>query len=122
MIFTYMGPTEKQPVLPRYEWTSLAPETICPVKSYLECNYLQGIEGDFDSSHTSFLHNNNIRDMERLKRDGAPTLGSRSYRLRHEGGFYPKGGRRTDLCPHQSLHHAFVQHRARSAHRKIRRR
>ena len=74
MIFCYMGPTEKQPVLPQYEWTGLASETICPVKSYLECNYLQGIEGDFDSSHTSFLHNNSIRDMERLKRDGAPVL------------------------------------------------
>ena len=74
MIFTYMGPAEKRPLLPRYEWASLAPNTTCPVKSYLTCNYLQGIEGDFDSSHTSFLHNNNIQDTERLKRDGAPIL------------------------------------------------
>jgi phenylpropionate dioxygenase-like ring-hydroxylating dioxygenase large terminal subunit len=74
MIFTYMGPAEKRPLLPRYEWSSLAPETICPVKSSLECNYLQGIEGDFDSSHTSFLHNNNIRATDSLKRDGAPIL------------------------------------------------
>jgi hypothetical protein len=44
------------------------------VKSYLECNYLQGIEGDFDSSHTSFLHNNNLQNSVRLKRDGAPQL------------------------------------------------
>jgi hypothetical protein len=69
-----MGPPAKQPLLPRYEWTSLAPEQLCPVKSYLECNYLQGIEGDFDSSHTSFLHNNNLPNAERLKRDGAATL------------------------------------------------
>ena len=74
MIFTYMGPPEKTPLLPRYEWAGLKPEQVFPVKSLLECNYLQGIEGDFDSSHTSFLHNNNIQNMERLKRDGAPAL------------------------------------------------
>lgn len=74
MIFTYMGPPEKQPLLPRYEWHGFRLEQLCPVKSYLECNYLQGIEGDFDSSHTSFLHNNNLQNSVRLKRDGAPQL------------------------------------------------
>jgi phenylpropionate dioxygenase-like ring-hydroxylating dioxygenase large terminal subunit len=74
MIFTYMGPKDKQPLFPRYEWTDLPAPQTCPIKSYLECNFLQGIEGDFDSSHTSFLHNNNIKNAERLKRDGAPAL------------------------------------------------
>ncbi len=74
MIFTYMGPTNRTPLLPRYEWLELSDAHVCPVKSLLECNYLQGIEGDFDSSHTSFLHNNNILDSARLKRDGAPLL------------------------------------------------
>jgi phthalate 4,5-dioxygenase oxygenase subunit len=84
MIFTYMGPAERQPLIPRYEWFTLAEEQVCPVKSYLECNYLQGIEGDFDSSHTSFLHNNNIKNAERLKRDGAPILDAEdtSYGMR----------------------------------------
>jgi phthalate 4,5-dioxygenase len=84
MIFTYMGPAEKQPLIPGYAWFTLAEEQVCPVKSYLECNYLQGIEGDFDSSHTSFLHNNNIKNAERLKRDGAPTLDAEetSYGMR----------------------------------------
>ena len=120
MIFTYMGPTEKQPVSPQYEWASLAPETICPVKSYLDCNYLQGIEGDFDSSHTSFL-------TQQYPRSGGPQarrradLGSRNYRVRHEGGSIRQAAEPTDLCPHQSLYHAVVQHRARSAYREIRR-
>jgi len=74
IVFTYMGPAEKLPLLPRYEWVGLAPEQVCPVKSYLECNYLQGIEGDFDSSHTSFLHKNDLQNAARLKRDGAPIL------------------------------------------------
>jgi nitrite reductase/ring-hydroxylating ferredoxin subunit len=74
MIFTYMGPPAKQPLLPRYEWRDLRYDQVCPVKSLLECNYLQGIEGDFDSSHTSFLHNNNLQNAQSLKRDGAPQL------------------------------------------------
>lgn len=78
MIFTYMGPTERRPFFPRYEWFDLPAGNVLPVKSYLECNYLQGIEGDFDSSHTSFLHNNNLQDAERLKRDGAPRLEAES--------------------------------------------
>jgi len=92
MIFTYMGPAEKQSLLPRYEWQGLRQDQVWPVKSYLECNYLQGIEGDFDSSHTSFLHNNNLQNAERLKRDGAPTLeaedtsyGMRAISIRNVG-------------------------------------
>ena len=74
IIFTYMGTPENLPLMPHYEWTDLPPRQMFPVKSFLECNYLQGVEGDFDSSHTSFLHNNNLQNAERLKRDGAPTL------------------------------------------------
>jgi nitrite reductase/ring-hydroxylating ferredoxin subunit len=74
IVFTYMGPREKMPLFPAYEWVSLSAERMHVVKSYLECNYLQGIEGDFDSSHTTFLHCNNLADLERLNRDGAPAL------------------------------------------------
>jgi phthalate 4,5-dioxygenase oxygenase subunit len=69
-----MGPRAKLPLFPAYEWVSLPADRMHVVKSYLECNYLQGIEGDFDSSHTTFLHCNNLADLARLNRDGAPTL------------------------------------------------
>src|SRR5918995_2091204 len=74
IVFTYMGPREKMPLFPAYEWVSLSAERMHVVKSYLECNYLQGIEGDFDSSHTTFLHCNNLADLARLNRDGSPAL------------------------------------------------
>jgi nitrite reductase/ring-hydroxylating ferredoxin subunit len=74
IVFTYMGPREKMPLFPAYEWVSLPAERMHVVKSFLECNYLQGIEGDFDSSHTTFLHCNNLADLARLNRDGAPAL------------------------------------------------
>jgi phthalate 4,5-dioxygenase len=73
-VFAYMGPREKMPLFPAYEWVSLPADRMHVVKSYLECNYLQGIEGDFDSSHTTFLHCNNLADLARLNRDGAPVL------------------------------------------------
>ena len=74
VVFAYLGTPERRPMLPRYEWFGLDEANVCAVKSYLGCNYLQGIEGDFDSSHTSFLHNNNLQNSVSLKRDGAPVL------------------------------------------------
>jgi phenylpropionate dioxygenase-like ring-hydroxylating dioxygenase large terminal subunit len=56
MIWAYMGPAEKQPPLPGFEWLGL-PATHTYVKKFrLECNYLQAMEGDYDASHASFLH------------------------------------------------------------------
>jgi nitrite reductase/ring-hydroxylating ferredoxin subunit len=74
IVFAYLGPADRRPVFPRYEWVNLDGAQVCAVKSYLQCNYLQGIEGDFDSSHTSFLHNNDLANAATLKRDGAPVL------------------------------------------------
>ena len=74
IVFAYMGPSDKMPLLPEYEWVRLAEDQTHVVKSFLDCNYLQGLEGDFDSSHTTFLHCNNLKDLSRLNRDGAPAL------------------------------------------------
>jgi phenylpropionate dioxygenase-like ring-hydroxylating dioxygenase large terminal subunit len=74
MVFAYMGPEEKMPLFPEYDWVGLPPANTRVVKSLLECNYLQGIEGDFDSSHVTFLHRNDMRDKQALNRDGAPQL------------------------------------------------
>jgi phthalate 4,5-dioxygenase oxygenase subunit len=74
IVFTFMGPPDKAPLFPAYEWTNFPDEQMHVVKSYLECNYLQGIEGDFDSSHTTFLHCNDLGNLQRLNQDGSPTL------------------------------------------------
>ena len=56
VIWVYMGPPDKIPAIPEFEWIKL-PETHKKiVKVSLDCNYLQGIEGGVDSSHISFLH------------------------------------------------------------------
>jgi nitrite reductase/ring-hydroxylating ferredoxin subunit len=80
VVFTYMGPKEKIPLFPKYEWTQLPPSHVYTTKSLQDCNYLQGLEGECDSSHLSFLH----RAFDEKKRgggdpdmyslDGAPRL------------------------------------------------
>src|SRR5690606_4882972 len=54
--WAYMGPKEKQPPFPEFEWLNL-PKSHRYVKKFrLECNYLQAMEGDYDPSHALFLH------------------------------------------------------------------
>jgi phthalate 4,5-dioxygenase len=56
VIFAYLGPRDKMPLFPNYEWTLLPKQQTYVTKGLLECNYLQGLEGECDSSHLSFLH------------------------------------------------------------------
>lgn len=56
IVFAYLGPKEKQPLFPKYEWNKVPPSHTYVTKSLLECNYLQGLEGECDSSHLSILH------------------------------------------------------------------
>jgi len=64
MIFAYLGPKEKQPLFPNYFWTQLPVEQTYVTKCVLECNYLQGLEGESDSAHLSFLHRDFSREGE----------------------------------------------------------
>jgi phenylpropionate dioxygenase-like ring-hydroxylating dioxygenase large terminal subunit len=60
VVWCYMGPQERMPAPPNYEWLR-APQTHRRVsKTGEQCNYLQGIEGGIDTAHSSFAHNNDI--------------------------------------------------------------
>ena len=56
MVFAYLGPRDKMPLFPNYEWAQIPRDQTYVTKALLECNYLQGLEGECDSSHLSFLH------------------------------------------------------------------
>ena len=56
IVFAYMGPPEKMPLFPNYEWAQLPKDQTYVTKALMDCNYLQGLEGECDSSHLSFLH------------------------------------------------------------------
>ncbi len=56
IIWAYMGPREKMPPLPQFEWTQV-PESHRHVSKVIEeCNWLQALEGGIDTSHAPILH------------------------------------------------------------------
>ncbi|HXP31092.1 MAG TPA: Rieske 2Fe-2S domain-containing protein [Stellaceae bacterium] len=56
LVWTYMGPKLLKPDFPALEWTEV-PESHRYVTRHLqECNWLQALEGGFDSAHLNFLH------------------------------------------------------------------
>jgi phenylpropionate dioxygenase-like ring-hydroxylating dioxygenase large terminal subunit len=56
VIWVYMGPSEKQPPLPEWEFATLPLEHSYMSKRVQASNWLQALEGGIDSSHVSFLH------------------------------------------------------------------
>jgi nitrite reductase/ring-hydroxylating ferredoxin subunit len=56
VVWTYMGPAQHKPEFPELEWTRIPDSHRYATRHIQECNWLQGLEGGFDSSHLSFLH------------------------------------------------------------------
>ena len=56
LIWTYMGPKERIPDVPDLELNNVPASHRYISKIFIGGNYLQGMEGDIDSSHVSFLH------------------------------------------------------------------
>jgi phthalate 4,5-dioxygenase oxygenase subunit len=80
IIFAYLGPKNRRPLFPAYEWTLAPFDHVYATKSLQDCNYLQGLEGECDSSHLSYLHRSFSAakrgggDPDMYGRDGAPNL------------------------------------------------
>ena len=82
LIWIYMGPKGTEPDLPPLPWLDLPPNRV-HLSRWLQCaNYAQGLEGDVDSSHITFLHsgqrqrplNVNPIAIQAIRDDGAPFL------------------------------------------------
>jgi phthalate 4,5-dioxygenase len=58
LIWAYMGPSDKLGELPQLEWAMVPDNHLHISKWLLEANYLQGMEGEVDTTHISFLHTN----------------------------------------------------------------
>jgi phthalate 4,5-dioxygenase len=56
VIWVYMGPFELMPELPLFEWCQVPPSHRTVTRWMQECNYFQGMEGEMDSTHATFLH------------------------------------------------------------------
>jgi phenylpropionate dioxygenase-like ring-hydroxylating dioxygenase large terminal subunit len=61
VVWAYMGPPERKPPLPNFEWVKVPHAHRFISKRTQECNYLQAMEGGIDSAHVSFLHRHELR-------------------------------------------------------------
>lgn len=68
VVWAYMGPNEELPPLPQFEWTQVPAEQRSAGKVFLECNYLQALEGGIDPTHVMWLHSPiDLADAEAAK-------------------------------------------------------
>ncbi|MFM9970379.1 MAG: Rieske 2Fe-2S domain-containing protein [Burkholderiales bacterium] len=74
IVWAYLGPNERMPPFPNFEWMNLPASQVHVQKVLIECNYLQSIEGGIDSAHISFLHRTEINygHIATAARDTAP--------------------------------------------------
>jgi phenylpropionate dioxygenase-like ring-hydroxylating dioxygenase large terminal subunit len=56
VVWAYMGPPEKKPAPPLFEWTQLPEVNLGISKIWQQSNWLQALEGGIDSVHINFLH------------------------------------------------------------------
>ena len=56
IVWAYMGPPDKRPPAPDFEFTRVPPSHRNVSKTLQECNWVQALEGGVDTSHLGFLH------------------------------------------------------------------
>jgi phthalate 4,5-dioxygenase len=57
MIWLYMGPDDRKPPFPEFPYTAeVGKENVYVTRYEINCNWLQGQEGDYDPSHAKFVH------------------------------------------------------------------
>ena len=61
LVYVYMGARKELPPLPEIEATLCRPDETAISCRLRECNWLQALEGDLDTSHFGFLHAGSVR-------------------------------------------------------------
>ena len=61
LIWVYMGAAAEAPPLPEIEATLVDEAELIPMFAQRECNWLQALEGDIDTSHFGFLHAGSVQ-------------------------------------------------------------
>jgi len=77
VVWAYMGPKEKIPPPPTFEWTAVSNKHRCVSKTWQECNWLQALEGGIDTTHGAFLHRAISSETNR------PGINPQDIRVRH---------------------------------------
>ena len=75
VVWAYLGPADQVPPPPAFEWATVPDSHRGVTKLVQTCNWVQAVEGGIDTSHSSFLHNNDLSDKTLLRsRSTAPHL------------------------------------------------
>ncbi|GAC1414607.1 MAG: Rieske 2Fe-2S domain-containing protein [Candidatus Velthaea sp.] len=77
LVWSYVGPEGTESAFPAYDWTALPKSHVAIIKVGERVNFLQGVEGAIDSSHSWFLHRDTIWDWKKrseLSSDTSPRL------------------------------------------------
>ncbi len=80
VLWTNLGPVAGRATIPGLEWTQLPPGHVYLARWLQRSNYAQGLEGELDSAHLSFLHRGlnpggrMTPALESVQTDGAPVL------------------------------------------------
>ena len=65
VLWTYLGPRAAAPPFPPFEVTTLPAEQVYPpIMMMEECNWVQALEGDIDSSHIDWVHARRRADVK----------------------------------------------------------
>ena len=101
LVWIYMGPPEKQPPLPQYDWClrhqrGEIDADVQVWKWIQDCNSVQALEGNIDTAHITFLHRRGytprIGEQYGISPDQAPNV----QVIPTEFGFAYGGRRETD--------------------------
>ncbi len=84
MVWVYLGAQKSPPPFPKYEFNLLPDSHVRPRRAIVRTNWLQGLEGQLDSAHITFLHSSGLvtssqqtkwgNDTTYLSANGAPIL------------------------------------------------
>jgi nitrite reductase/ring-hydroxylating ferredoxin subunit len=66
LVWAYMGPAKLKPDFPELDWTMIPDSHRYATRHIQECNWLQGLEGGFDTSHLAFLHQGTAEASRRV--------------------------------------------------------
>jgi len=65
LVWAYLGPDDKRPPEPKFEWTQVPPDHRLVTKNWQECNWLQALEGGIDTAHAPILHRRITENTDR---------------------------------------------------------
>jgi len=71
VVWVYMGPQETRPPFPDLEYANLPDDQVFAARWLQRTNWSQGLEGEIDSSHISWLHRDFDRENTKQRATGA---------------------------------------------------